>query len=88
MNSFFSITKGVGFDGHSLKLSTSFQCFFYKMLGKEKKPWEIVILHDFIHFLLTLRAKIFARLVKNCENLFREPWNPFIQNTNDLHYDF
>ena len=58
------------------------------MLGKEKKPWEIVILHDFIHFLLTLRAKIFERLVKNCENLFREPWNLFIQNTNDLYYDF
>ena len=24
----------------------------------------------------------------NLNNLFRETWNPFIQNTNDLYYDF
>ena len=45
----------------------------------------------FCWFFVTLKVKIFCEIrwkLTNRENLFRESWNPFIQNTKELYYDF
>ena len=67
--------------------------FFPRRLRKEKEALgnQYLIRLYSINYFITLMGKNFRGTrskLTNLNNLFREPRNPFIQNTNDLYYDF